>query len=124
MSLIFFRNLKTGLDLNMIKGFILNIPNPPYSNNKSHQWIFGLVSLPFNMIVSRRHWIAIIRSPADQLFYNLDSKQETPQLIGTDDQLYEYLDTKNNTSGCEIFVVIPRAEDQSWNGLDQINSTS
>lgn len=116
------RNPKTGLDLKVIRGFILNIPNPPYSN-KSHQWIFGVVSLPFNLIVSRRHWIAIIRSPADQLFYNLDSKLEAPQLIGADDQLIEYLNVKNNTAGCEIFVVIPRtvAEDESWKGLDDFN---
>lgn len=115
------RNPKSELNLKVIRGFILNIPNPALSS-RSQQWIYGLVSLPLNLIVSRRHWIAVIRCPDDQLFYNLDSKLDEPQLIGDEEQLLQYLISKNNTSGCEIFVVIPRlvAEDGSWKGPEQI----
>ena len=120
------RNPKTGLDLATIKGFILNIPNPPHSSHKTSQWIYGFVSLPFNLIVSRRHWITILRSPADQLFYNLDSKLEVPQLIGNDDQLMDFLNETNNTCGCEIFVIIPRntVDEKSWKREESPSSQS
>lgn len=55
------------LCLDNIEGFILNVP---------HEYKFGFVLLP----VKRRHWIALKK--INGAFYNLDSKLDSPQLIG------------------------------------------
>jgi len=105
------RDLNTLL-LDKVKGFILNIPNPSIVKGSSSWTSFFSSSLTF--VVSRRHWISVIRSREDNLFYNLDSKLDAPQKIGTDEELIEYLRSK--TDGCEIFIVIPNdlLEDQLW----------
>lgn len=54
-------------DLANICGFILNVPS---------DYKLGFVMLPLR----RRHWITIRQIQGN--FYNLDSKLDTPQLIG------------------------------------------
>lgn len=68
--------------------------------------------------MARKHWISIIKcvehtsndtdSKVDQgpkeLYYNLDSKLTKPQLIGSRDDLIDFLQTKNNE--CEILLVV------------------
>ena len=55
------------LRLDNIDGFILNVPT---------EYKLGFVLLP----LKRRHWIALKK--IDGAFYNLDSKLDSPQLIG------------------------------------------
>lgn len=55
------------LDLSNICGFILNVPS---------DYKLGFVMLPLR----RRHWITIRQIQGN--FYNLDSKLDSPQLIG------------------------------------------
>lgn len=55
------------LCLDNIKGFILNVPS---------EYKLGFVLLP----LKRRHWIALKK--INGAFYNLDSKLDSPQLIG------------------------------------------
>jgi len=110
------RNLNR-LCLNNIKGFILNIPS-------SVGW--GLLTIP----LKRRHWIAV-RS-IDGVFYNLDSKLKTPEVIGEAVQLKKYLAKKISSKTCELLLVVSSEVDmdRSWkNGsspttsMSQLNST-
>lgn len=55
------------LRLDNIEGFILNVPT---------EYKLGFVLLP----LKRRHWIALKKIHG--AFYNLDSKLDSPQLIG------------------------------------------
>lgn len=55
------------LCLDNIEGFILNVPT---------EYKLGFVLLP----LKRRHWIALKKIHG--AFYNLDSKLDSPQLIG------------------------------------------
>lgn len=64
--ILFFRDPCT-LDLNNVFGFILNVPT---------DYRLGFVLLP----IKRRHWVAI--REINGFFYNLDSKLDSPQLIG------------------------------------------
>ncbi|CAG2165616.1 unnamed protein product [Oppiella nova] len=101
------------LQLDHIKGFILNIPNPIY--NSCRKWTTSsLFSLPSSLLSSRKHWIAI-RS-FGQLYYNLDSKLDSPQLIGNRSQLIHYLREKNRSNDTEIFVIVCQlmAESVAW----------
>jgi hypothetical protein len=61
-----FRDPKC-LNLDNILGFILNVPS---------DYKFGFVLLPLR----RRHWVTIRQVHGS--YYNLDSKLESPQLIG------------------------------------------
>lgn len=61
-----FRDPKC-LRLDNIEGFILNVPT---------EYKLGFVLLP----LKRRHWIALKKIHG--AFYNLDSKLDSPQLIG------------------------------------------
>lgn len=62
----YFRDPKC-LRLDNIEGFILNVPT---------EYKLGFVLLP----LKRRHWIALKKIHG--AFYNLDSKLDSPQLIG------------------------------------------
>lgn len=64
------------LDLSNICGFILNVPS---------DYKLGFVMLPLR----RRHWITIRQIQGN--FYNLDSKLDSPQLIGRVNIGYEFL---------------------------------
>lgn len=63
---VYFRDPKC-LCLDNIEGFILNVPT---------EYKLGFVLLP----LKRRHWIALKKIHG--AFYNLDSKLDSPQLIG------------------------------------------
>lgn len=56
------------LNLDNICGFILNVPS---------DYKIGFVMLPLR----RRHWITLRQ--INGLFYNLDSKLDAPQIIGS-----------------------------------------
>lgn len=66
IAFFYFRDPKC-LCLDNIEGFILNVPT---------EYKLGFVLLP----LKRRHWIALKKIRG--AFYNLDSKLDSPQLIG------------------------------------------
>ncbi|XP_011503408.1 PREDICTED: josephin-2 [Ceratosolen solmsi marchali] len=89
------------LYLNNIEGFILNVPT---------EYKLGFVLLP----LKRRHWIALKR--IDGAFYNLDSKLDTPQLIGTDSDILAYLKEQMESKEKELFLVVTQEveNNQGW----------
>lgn len=89
------------LNLMNIFGFILNVPS---------DYKLGFVLLPLR----RRHWITIRQIHGD--YYNLDSKLETPQLIGKDAELITYLQEQLECKERELFVIVTSEveQNQSW----------
>ncbi|XP_047353189.1 josephin-1 isoform X2 [Vespa velutina] len=89
------------LCLDKIEGFILNVPT---------EYKLGFVLLP----LKRRHWIALKKIHG--AFYNLDSKLDTPQLIGKDNELLIYLKDQIDSKEKELFLVVSREIDsnQGW----------
>ncbi|KAM3961778.1 josephin domain containing [Aphomia sociella] len=89
------------LDLSNICGFILNVPS---------DYKLGFVMLPLR----RRHWITIRQIQGN--FYNLDSKLDTPQLIGRSSDLIAYLKEQLDSKEKELFVVVSKEveEKQLW----------
>ncbi|XP_022819377.1 josephin-2 [Spodoptera litura] len=89
------------LDLSNICGFILNVPS---------DYKLGFVMLPLR----RRHWITIRQIQGN--FYNLDSKLESPQLIGRSSDLIAYLKEQLDSKEKELFVVVSKEveEKQLW----------
>ncbi|XP_046964967.1 josephin-1 [Vanessa cardui] len=89
------------LDLSNICGFILNVPS---------DYKLGFVMLPLR----RRHWITIRQIQGN--FYNLDSKLDSPQLIGRSSDLIAYLKEQLDSKEKELFVVVSREveEKQLW----------
>ncbi|XP_038215548.1 josephin-1 [Zerene cesonia] len=89
------------LDLSNICGFILNVPS---------DYKLGFVMLP----IRRRHWIAIRQIQGN--FYNLDSKLDSPQLIGRNTDLISYLKEQLDCKEKELFVVVSKEveEKQLW----------
>ncbi|XP_076645271.1 josephin domain containing isoform X1 [Halictus rubicundus] len=81
----------TCLCLDNIEGFILNVPT---------EYKLGFVLLP----LKRRHWIAVKKIHG--AFYNLDSKLDSPQLIGKDHDLLVYLKDQIDSKEKELFVVV------------------
>lgn len=77
--------------MNEILGFILNVPT---------DYKLGLIVLP----LKRRHWIAV-RKIGDQ-FYNLDSKLDSPQCIGSDENLLNYLRSQLQSKDKELFIIV------------------
>ena len=77
-------------EVNSSFGLILNLP----STSK-----VGKMPLPFKS----KHWIAIRRFGS--MYYNLDSKLEKPQQIGTVLMLVDYLTKQLNEDNCELFIV-------------------
>ncbi|XP_018324867.1 josephin-1 [Agrilus planipennis] len=84
-----------------IFGYILNIPT---------DLKFGLITLP----VYRRHWIAIRK--VHNVFYNLDSKLQTPKVIGLESDLNKFLKKELENEDNQLFVVVTNevGEKQSW----------
>ncbi|XP_057321022.1 josephin-2-like [Microplitis mediator] len=107
------RDLNT-LNLNNIDGFILNVPT---------EYKFGFVFLP----LKKRHWIALRKIKG--AFYNLDSKLDSPVLIGKNDELIAYLKDQILSKEKELFIVVEReiANNQDWLiklNVNNINSHS
>ncbi|XP_003700379.1 josephin domain containing [Megachile rotundata] len=90
------------LCLDNIEGFILNVPT---------KYKLGFVLLP----LKRRHWIALKKIHG--AFYNLDSKLDSPQLIGQDNDLLTYLKDQIDSKEKELFLVVSREIDNSQGWL-------
>lgn len=89
------------LRLDNIEGFILNVPT---------EYKLGFVVLP----LKRRHWIALKKIHGT--FYNLDSKLDSPQLIGKENDLLAYLKDQIDSKERELFLVVSKEIDgnQGW----------
>ncbi|KAF3424898.1 hypothetical protein QLX08_008535 [Tetragonisca angustula] len=89
------------LCLDNIEGFILNVPT---------EYKLGFVLLP----LKRRHWIALKKIHG--AFYNLDSKLDSPQLIGKENDLLVYLKDQIDSKEKELFLVVSKEIDnnQGW----------
>ncbi|XP_033221436.1 josephin-2 [Belonocnema kinseyi] len=89
------------LCLENIEGFILNVPT---------EYKLGFVLLP----LKRRHWVALRKIQG--AFYNLDSKLDSPQLIGKESELVAYLKDQIESKEKELFLVVSREVDnnQGW----------
>ena len=79
------------LNLEHIFGFILNIP----SDIK-----LGVVRVP----IQRKHWIAVRQ--IDGCFYNLDSKLPSPKLIGSDEDLRQFLSDQVGSKEKQLLLVV------------------
>ncbi|CAH1403607.1 unnamed protein product [Nezara viridula] len=79
------------LELSHIQGFILNVPS---------DYRFGFVLLP----LKKRHWIAIRQ--VSGVYYNLDSKLDSPHMIGQANDLMAYLKEQLDSRDKELFVVV------------------
>ena len=77
-----------------VTGFILNIPSTVK---------VGVIPLP----IKRKHWIAI-RSVGG-IFYNLDSKLNTPEAIGGETELKSFLKAQLDSGQSELFIIIENA---------------
>jgi len=91
------------LDVSQIMGFILNLPS---------DFKFGFVKLPFTS--NFKHWIAIRQ--LDGQFLNLDSKLESPELIGDGESLLQYLSSQLNEGDKELILIMDKSvhESGSW----------
>ncbi|XP_023221441.1 josephin-1-like [Centruroides sculpturatus] len=87
------------INLSQIKGFILNIPS---------EMKFGFIPLPIN----RKHWIAV--REISGIYYNLDSKLDSPVVLGNETELLTYLREQINSKEREIFVVVRQELTDSW----------
>ncbi|KAJ9576699.1 hypothetical protein L9F63_025400, partial [Diploptera punctata] len=89
------------LNLDNIFGFIMNVPS---------DYKLGFVLLPLR----RRHWVAIRQIHGT--YYNLDSKFESPQVIGRGLEVTTYLYEQLECKEKELFVVVRNEVDQnqSW----------
>lgn len=78
---------------------------------------------PFTLPYSRRHWVALRRlrtaglpSSEPAAYYNLDSKLQVPERIGTEKELVAFLTDKLSSKDVELFAVVSHeaAEDGRW----------
>ncbi|ESP04017.1 hypothetical protein LOTGIDRAFT_177803 [Lottia gigantea] len=74
-----------------IVGFILNIPT---------DYRLGFVRIPLH----RKHWIAIRKLQG--LYCNLDSKLESPETIGTEEELKDFLKSQLDDVNKELLLVV------------------
>ncbi|XP_014809526.1 PREDICTED: uncharacterized protein LOC106894983 [Calidris pugnax] len=86
------------LALGEILGFILNVPS-----NIS----LGFLELPFH----RQHWLAVRQLHGT--YFNLDSKLPAPVAIGGEEELRTFLRDVLSRGLCEVFLVVPRAVEES-----------
>lgn len=84
------KNLKC-LNPQNIFGFILNTPS-------SYKW--GFLHLPFR----RKHWISLRK--IGNVYYNLDSKLDSPEVIGDDKLLLNYLQNELEDGDKELLLVV------------------
>ncbi|XP_076666009.1 josephin domain containing isoform X1 [Andrena cerasifolii] len=90
------------LCLDNIEGFILNVPA---------EYKLGFILLP----LKRRHWIALRKIHGT--FYNLDSKLDSPQLIGKESDLLVFLKDQIDSKEKELFLVVSKEIDSSQGWL-------
>ncbi|XP_069124665.1 josephin-2-like [Argopecten irradians] len=92
-----------------IFGFILNIPT-------DYKW--GVLRLPFK----RKHWIAF-RKIGD-VYYNLDSKLDTPQVIGDEKILLGFLRQELEDEEKELLLVVHQDVERkgSWRRSEEKKS--
>ncbi|XP_062368563.1 josephin-2 isoform X4 [Cinclus cinclus] len=81
------------LALPRVLGLLLNVPS---------RVTLGTLSLP----LCRPHWLGV-RQIRD-VFYNLDSKLRSPEVIGDETQLRQFLREVLAKEGSELFLVVPR----------------
>ena len=94
------------LSLDLIEGFILNIPT---------DYKLGMVKFP----IRRKHWIAIRQ--IGQHYYNLDSKLEGPEVIGGRSELVQYLGEQVKSNEKELLLVVSTeiAQEGTWYQEDE-----
>ncbi|XP_022903386.1 josephin-2 [Onthophagus taurus] len=95
------RKEPTCLKLENIFGFILNVPS---------DYKLSFITLP----LKRRHWVTCRRINVN--FYNLDSKLETPEVIGNNENVMEYLQDELEHKDKQLFLVVTEeiARNQLW----------
>lgn len=91
------KNIKCLLPEN-IQGFILNTPS-------EYKW--GLLHFPFK----RKHWIAIRR--IKDIYYNLDSKLDSPETIGDEESLFLFLQKELENGEKELLIVVSQEVEQA-----------
>lgn len=91
------KNIKCLLPEN-IQGFILNTPS-------EYKW--GLLHFPFK----RKHWIAIRR--IKDIYYNLDSKLDSPESIGDEESLFLFLQKELENGEKELLIVVSQEVEQA-----------
>ncbi|KAI4460377.1 josephin 1 2 [Holotrichia oblita] len=96
------------INLRNIFGFILNVPS---------EYKVSFITLPLR----RRHWIAIRQINGN--YYNLDSKLDSPCIIGRHLNVIEYLKEELESKDKQLFLVIEedRSESQDWLLKDSLN---
>ncbi|CAH2005681.1 unnamed protein product [Acanthoscelides obtectus] len=89
------------LNLNNICGFILNVPS---------DYKISFITL----LLRRKHWITI--REINGFFYNLDSKLDSPQLIGQESELLNYLREELEDKEKQLFLVVTEevGKNHSW----------
>lgn len=91
------KNIKCLLPEN-IQGFILNTPS-------EYKW--GLLHFPFK----RKHWIAIRK--IKNIYYNLDSKLNSPETIGDEESLFSFLHRELKNGENELLIVVSQDVEQA-----------
>ncbi|KFM69533.1 Josephin-1, partial [Stegodyphus mimosarum] len=86
----------SNIDFSKIYGLILNIPSE-------------MKFLPLRL--NRKHWIAV--KEINGIFYNLDSKLDSPVSIGKLTDLVSYLREQIRGKDREIFIVVPQELDRN-----------
>ncbi|XP_054285000.1 josephin-like protein [Macrosteles quadrilineatus] len=87
------------LRLDSIAGFILNVPS---------DYRLGFVLLP----LKRRHWVAVRQISGT--YYNLDSKLDSPLVIGQDRELLDYLREQLDSKEKELFIIVSAEKSEKW----------
>ena len=90
MHSLHYRDLNK-LMLENIQGFILNVPT---------DLKFGFVHLP----IHRKHWV-VVRQIANK-YYDLDSKLDAPELIGSASDVRKYLQEQMSSKDKEMLLVV------------------
>ena len=89
------------LNLQHIFGFVVNKPS-----NVNLVWL--------EVPIKRPHWFAVRK--INNNYYNLDSKLSSPQCIGNEDNLCEFLRELLSLSAMQLFVIVEKsvAENILW----------
>ncbi|XP_074602427.1 josephin-2-like [Brevipalpus obovatus] len=88
------------LNFGNIFGFILNV-----NNVISDKFIINMLH-PANLFASCKHWIALRK--INGCFYNLDSKLNSPELIGREPNIVQFLRNKLKAGDCQILIVVDK----------------
>lgn len=79
------------LNLDNITGFILNIPS---------DYKLSFITIP----LKRRHWFAL--KELNGFYYNLDSKLDSPRVIGSQEDLLNFMRNELDSQDKELFIVM------------------